>query len=62
MGPAWGGQCVSLASGWSVVRPLWELLLEIRWMKDVSKLMMGSVFWIQFVFIVYETPIPMDFV
>jgi len=41
--PARSGQEVPMASGWSVIRPLWELLLEVGGVKFVSKLLMGSV-------------------
>jgi len=40
---AQGGQEVPLASGWSVIRQLWRLMLEIGRMNFVSKLLMGSV-------------------
>jgi len=40
---AHGIQEVPLASGWSVIRQLLELMLEIGGMHFVSKLLMGSV-------------------
>jgi len=38
-----GGQEVPLASGWSVIRQLWRLMLEVGGVNVVSKLLMGSV-------------------